>query len=71
MAKIAIRHNPRTAQTWEDIEQYLEFCKDFGYVYNPEDIYRRETPWGQFMRLRQGKGVRNNWNEDARRLRGL
>ena len=71
MAKFTPRTNPRTQAVWDDLDAYRDFCRDFGYLFNPVDLYRRETPWGQYQRYRQGKGVRNNWNEDARRLRGL
>ena len=38
MAKPIIKHNPRTEQTLDDLDQYREFCVDYGYKFN-ESLY--------------------------------
>jgi hypothetical protein len=38
MAKITFRPNPRVTEIFNDLEQYEEFCKDYGYRYNEADL---------------------------------
>ena len=39
MAKIAFRTNPQVTEIFNHLEQYEEFCKDYGYRYNEADLY--------------------------------
>lgn len=39
MAKIVYQSNPRVAQIFEDLENYLMFCQDFGYRYDEATLY--------------------------------
>ena len=56
----------------EDLDQYLEFCQDFGYRYNEADLYNfKSYAWQQFSKHAQGKNAKNMWWEDARRLAGF
>ena len=49
MAKVIIKHNPRTEQTWEDLDNYREFCVDYGYKFNESDLYNfRSYAFQQF-----------------------
>jgi hypothetical protein len=71
MAKITFRPNPRVTEIFNDLEQYEEFCKDYGYRYNEADLYNfKSYAWQQFTKFTQGKNAKNMWWEDARRLAG-
>jgi hypothetical protein len=71
MAKVIIKHNPRTEQTWEDLDNYREFCVDHGYKFNESDLYNfRSYAFQQFNKHSQGKPAKNMWDEDTRRLAG-
>ena len=71
MAKPIIKHNPRTEQTLDDLDQYREFCVDYGYKFNEADLYNfRSYAFQQFNKHSQGKPAKNMWDEDLRRLAG-
>jgi hypothetical protein len=71
MAKITFRPNPRVTEIFNDLEQYEEFCKDYGYRYNEADLYNfKSYAWQQYTKYTQGKNAKNMWWEDARRLAG-
>lgn len=69
MAKITIKSNPRAAQTLDDLEQYLEFCRKAGYKFDERDLYNYKSyPYQQFLKYQQGKNYKDQWAEDARKL---
>ena len=69
MAKPQIKHNPRVIELFEELEQYLEFCQDYGYRYNEADLHNfKSYAWQQYNKFIQGKNAKNMWVEDARRL---
>jgi hypothetical protein len=71
MVKPTFNHNPRVNAIFEDLERFLEFCQDFGYRYNENDLYNfKSYAWQQFNKWHQGKNARNMWHEDTRRLAG-
>jgi len=71
MAKITFRPNLRVTEIFNDLEQYEEFCKDYGYRYNEADLYNfKSYAWQQYTKYTQGKNAKNMWWEDARRLAG-
>lgn len=69
MAKVTIKANPRVTSTFEDLEAFLDFCKDFGYRFNEADLYNfKSYSWQQYNKLQQGKNAKDMWLEDARRF---
>lgn len=63
--------NSRTTQVWNDLEAYIEFCRDYGYRYNPEDLYNnKKYPYQQYRKFQAGKNCKNMWDEDAKRFAG-
>lgn len=69
MAKVTIKSNPRVSSTFNDLEAFLDFCKDFGYRFNEADLYNfKSYAWQQYNKLLQGKNAKDMWLEDARRL---
>lgn len=69
MAKPQIKSNPRVAELFDDLDQYLDFCRDYGYRYNEADLYNfKSYAWQQFSKFASGKNAKNMWDEDTRRL---
>ena len=69
MAKIAIKHNPRVTELFDELEKFLTFCQDFGYRFNEADLFNfKSYAWQQYSKHSQGKNAKNMWVEDARRL---
>jgi hypothetical protein len=68
MAKITIKSNPKVTQILDDLEQFLEFCRNYGYKFNEADLYNwKSYAYQQFNKLQQGKSVKNMWMQDSRR----
>ena len=57
--------NRNVNRAFEDLDSYRAFCVEYGYVFDEKDLYKRNTPYGQFERARRGDRVVNNWVEDA------
>jgi len=69
MGKREYRLNPRAVQCQEDLGNFLEFCRGYGYRFREEDLYNfRAYAWQQYNKFVQGKNAKNMWLEDARRL---
>lgn len=67
MAKQLFQPNQRVAQIFEDLENYLEFCKDFGYRYDEATLYdMRDYAFRQSTKQLQGKQAKDCWQENAR-----
>lgn len=64
MAKPQVQSNPRVKQIFEDLEQYLEFCQDYGYKFDESDLYnQRSYIYRQFTKAVTGKPVKDQWAE--------
>ena len=62
MAKPTFTPNPRLTQIFEDLENYLEFCKGYGYRYNEADLYNwKSYAWQQYNKFQQGKPAKDMW----------
>jgi hypothetical protein len=57
--------NKTVTRVFEDLEVYKAFCVEYGFRFNEADLYKRNTPYGQYERIRRGDPVRNNWDMDA------
>lgn len=69
MSKVRINPNPRLRALFDELEHYLDFCRDYGYRYNENDLYNfKSYAWQQYSKYCQGKNVRNMWIEDRRRF---
>ena len=72
MAKPQIKSNPRVNEIFDELEQFLGFCQDYGYRYNEADLHNfKSYAWQQYSKFTQGKNAKNMWDEDTRRLSGV
>lgn len=69
MAKPNIQTNPRVRQIFNDLELYLEFCRDWGYKYDESQLYDMKSyVYQQFTKYMAGKNFKDQWSEDARKF---
>jgi hypothetical protein len=68
MAKPQFKPNARVNAIFEDLEQYLRFCQDFGYKFNEADLYNwKSYAYQQFNKNVQGKFAKDMWSIDSSR----
>jgi hypothetical protein len=64
MAKPSFQPNPRVQQIFEDLEKYLDFCKDYGYKFDESDLYNQKNyVYRQYIKFSTGKQVKDNWED--------
>jgi len=57
----------RVKQIFEDLEKYLDFCRDFGYRYDEADLYNnRSYVFRQYTKFVAGKDVKDMWALDGK-----
>lgn len=56
-----LRCKPEVTQIFNDLEEYLNFCKLHGYVYDESHLYNEKTAWGEMQRVKRGKTPKDNW----------
>jgi hypothetical protein len=57
--------NKTVSRIFDDLDAYRNFCREYGYVFNEADLYKRNTAYSQFERARRGDAVVNNWELDS------
>lgn len=68
--KIIQNSDSRINQVFDDLEQFLSFCKDFGYRYDEKDLYNwKSYAWQQFNKFLNDKPVKDMWHIDSSRRR--
>ena len=69
MAKVAIKHNPKVNELFDELDKLREFCVDYGYRFNEADLHNfKSYAWQQYSKYSQGKNAKNMWDEDTRKL---
>ena len=67
MAKNQYQSNPRVNQIFEDLENYLTFCQDYGYKFDESTLYdMRSFAFRQHQKQLAGKWAKDQWAEDTR-----
>jgi hypothetical protein len=68
VSKVKINPNPRVTAVFDDLEQFLEFCQNFGYKFNEGDLYNwKSYAYQQFNKHVQGKFAKDMWSIDSSR----
>lgn len=53
---------------FDDLEQYRDFCVEYGYRFDESTLYNmRNYAFQQFMKFASGKHAKNMWAEDAKK----
>lgn len=54
-------------QIFDDLENYLNFCRDFGYRYDEAELYNNKSfVFRQFTKFLSGKPAKDMWEIDAK-----
>lgn len=65
-----LRFTPAVTAIFNELDQYLNFCREYGHVYDPQDIGRQTQSYQDFQRLQAGKPVRDQWSHMIKQARG-
>ena len=57
-----LRMSREVTNLFDDLDEYLVFCKKQGYVYDEAHHYNEKTPWGEMQRVKAGKHPKDNWS---------
>ena len=67
MSKSENKSNSRVNQIFDDLQNYLNFCRDYGYRYDEADLYNNKSyVYRQFTKLLAGKAVKDQWEIDGK-----
>lgn len=64
-----LRMKPDVRDLFDELEEYLEFCKRQGYVYDENHLNNEKTPWGEMQRVKAGKHPKDNWSPYTKTVR--
>lgn len=68
MGKSTYQPHPKVREIHNDLEAFLEFCRDYGYRYNEADLYNwKSYAYQQFAKFQSGKPAKNMWDQDMPR----
>ena len=56
-----LRMKPEVSRIFADLEEYRQFCVDHGHYYNEADLGVERSPYGDFLRYKKGRPVKDNW----------
>jgi len=72
MGKQTYTPDPRVTEIFNDLDQYLKFCQEYGYRYNEADLGNwKSYAYQQFNKFLQNKPVKNMWDQLIRQVRGV
>ncbi|MBC8548994.1 MAG: hypothetical protein H8D23_05025 [Candidatus Brocadiales bacterium] len=58
---------PEVKKVFDDLTDYLRFCKTFGHPYNEADLYNSNSEvYLEYRKLKEGTRISNNWMRDAK-----
>jgi hypothetical protein len=54
---------PKINQIFQDLDNYRNFCREYGYIFDENDLYsQRSYIYRQYQKHQSGKSVKNNWD---------
>jgi len=53
-----LRMSREVTNIFNELDEYLEFCKKQGYVFDEAHLGNEKTPWGEWQRVKAGKHPR-------------
>ena len=61
-------HNMTAKEIYDDLDNYRDFCRDYGYRFNEADLYNnKKYPYQQYRKFEAGKNAKDMWSIDAGR----
>jgi hypothetical protein len=57
-------------EIFDDLDSFREFCVEYGYVFNEQDLYDSKSPvYKKFQKFQAGKKVKNQWAVDKAKFK--
>lgn len=54
---------------FDDLDNFRNFCRDYGYRYNEKDLYNwKSYAWQQYNKFSSGKSAKDMWEQDRKRF---
>lgn len=67
--KISYNSRNKVREIYDDLEEFRDFTRKYGYRFNEADLYNHSSAvYQQFLRLKNGKKPRNMWSEELSRM---
>lgn len=64
MAKDTYKRND---SIFDDLDSYLNFCREYGYKFDEADLYsQRSYAYRQYCKFMAGKPAKNMWDIDGK-----
>lgn len=52
---------PEVTRIFDELDQFKQFCVEYGFVFNEANLGNEYSPYGDFKRWQNGKMPRDNW----------
>ena len=66
MAKVSFKNSNTYHTICEDLEKFLEFCRDYGYKFDEAELYsNKSNSYRNYSKYLVGKQVKNMWEQDG------
>ena len=66
MAKVSFKNSNTYHKIFEDLEKFLEFCRDYGYKFDEAELYsNKSNSYRNYSKYLAGKPVKNMWEQDG------
>ena len=67
MSKHDRKSNPQVNQIFDDLEGFLNFCRDYGYKFDESELYsNRSFAFRQYTKFATGKHFKDMWELDGK-----
>jgi hypothetical protein len=68
MSKRETTYN-KNEQIFNDLNGYLNFCRNYGYKYDESDLYsQRSYVYRQYQKFLNGKEPKDMWEQDSKNV---
>lgn len=69
MSRNERKSNSQINQIFDDLENYLNFCRSHGYRYDEAELYSNKSfIYRQFTKYLAGKPAKDMWEQDGKNV---
>ena len=69
MSRNERKSNSQVNQIFDDLEDYRNFCRLYGYKFDEAELYsNRSFAFRQFTKYMQGKAFKDMWEQDSKNV---
>lgn len=63
------KSNNQVNQIFDDLDNYRNFCRDFGYRFDEAELYSNKSyVFRQFTKFLTGKPAKDMWEQDSKNV---